>query len=81
VSGSYQTPFWGVNVAGFYNVRDGYPSSRHPDAESPQWRGITTSISTSWVTPAAELPTLDFRVDSGHVRALTITPAMEVFTC
>ena len=82
VSGSYQTPFWGVNLAGFYNVRDGYPFIANIQTPSrPNGAGITNVyLDKLGDNRLPNFQTLDFRVDKRFTfGALTITPAMDVF--
>jgi hypothetical protein len=82
VSGSYRTPFWGINLAGSYNSRSGYPFIANIQTPSrPNGGGITNVyLDRLGDNRLDTLQTLDFRVDRRFTFGrLMIIPAMDVF--
>ena len=82
VSGSYRTPFWGINLAGFYNSRSGYPFIANIQTPSrPNGAGIANVyLDTLGDNRLDTFQTLDFRVDRRFTFGrLKIIPAMDVF--
>ena len=65
VSGSYRTPFWGINLAGFYNSRSGYPFIANIQTPSrPNGGGIANVYLDELGDNRLDtFQTLDFRVD------------------
>ena len=82
VSGSYSTPFWGINLAGFYNSRSGYPFISNIQTPSrPNGGGITNVYLDELGDNRLDtFQALDFRVDRRFTFGrLKIIPAMDVF--
>jgi len=82
LSGSYVTPFWGINLAAFYNTRSGYPFIANIQTPSrPNGAGITNVyLDKLGDNRLPNFQTLDFRVDKRFIFGkLRIIPAMDVF--
>jgi hypothetical protein len=81
-SGMYTLPLWDINLAGSYNVRQGYP---FPQAIRTLARANRASTVDVLLEPVGDvrLPnayTLDFRVDkSFRFGTFSIIPSMDVF--
>jgi hypothetical protein len=82
VSGSYRTPFWGINLAGSYNSRSGYPFIANIQTPSRPNGGDITNVYLDDLgdNRLDTFQTLDFRVDRQFTFGrLKIIPAMDVF--
>ncbi|MBE3131919.1 MAG: hypothetical protein IMZ55_00455 [Acidobacteria bacterium] len=82
VSGSYRTPFWGINLAGFFDSRSGYPFIANIQTPSrPNGGGISyVYLDKLGDNRLAALRTLDFRIDRSFTFGrLKLVPAMDVF--
>jgi len=82
-SGVYTTPFWGINVSGFYNARSGYPFIQAIQTPSrPNGAGITSVyLDTLGDLRLPKFQTLDFRVDKSFTlyKRVKVVPAMDIF--
>ena len=83
VSGSYTLPWWQINVAAFYNARDGYPYIRSVQTGT---RPFSAGRATVYLEPRGEvrLPTfqsVDFRVDKPFTffGRMKVVASMDVF--
>ena len=83
MSGVYQTPLWGINVAAFYNSRGGYPYIR--GLTSPN-RPFGAGSTTLYFEKRGDerLPTfqtIDFRVDKSFTlfNRMRITASADLF--
>lgn len=82
VSGSYCTPLWGINVAGFYDSRSGYPFAANIQTPlRPYGAGYAyVYLDRLGDNRLPVLHTLDLRVDRRFtVGRLRVLPAMDVF--
>jgi len=81
VSGAYEAPL-GVNLAAFFNARQGYPYERTIQSPS-RANGVGTVMVLLDPVGESRLPNyynLDFRVERPvKVRGLSIVPSMDVF--
>ncbi len=83
-TGSYTLPWWQINVAAFYNARDGYPYIR--SVQTALNRPFSAGRATVYLEPRGDvrLPvfqTVDFRIDKpftffGRVKAVA---SMDIF--
>jgi hypothetical protein len=80
--GMYTLPWWDIGVAGFYNLRQGYP---FPRAIRTPSRANRAGIADVLLAPMGEerlpnLYTLDFRVDKTFsVGTMRVVPSMDIF--
>ena len=83
MSGSYTLPWWQINMAAFYNTRDGYPYIRSVQTGT---RPFSAGRATVFLEPRGDLrlptfQTVDFRVDKSFtvVGRMRVVASMDVF--
>jgi hypothetical protein len=82
LQGMYTLPLWDINLAGFYNARQGYPLL--PSVQTPS-RANRAGTATVLLDPigdvrAPNLQTIDFRVDKAfRFGTASIVPSMDIF--
>jgi len=83
ISGSYTTPLWDINVAGFYNARGGYP---FPQVVLTPTRPFSAGTASVYIFEygSVRLPSyqsLDFRVDRPFTvgKKVKISPSVDIF--
>jgi len=82
LSGTYRTPLWGINVAGFYDSRSGYPFAANIQTPlRPYGAGYAyVYLDRLGDNRLPALHMLDVRLDRGFALGrLTVLPAMDVF--
>ena len=82
LSGSYTLPWWSINVAGFYNARNGYPFIRYVRTPSRPFSAGTVDVYLDQ-RGDERLPnfqSMDFRVDKAFTfRYVKLLPSMDIF--
>jgi len=82
VSGMYTLPLWDINVAGFYNARQGYPL---PQAVRTPSRANRAGIANVLLDPLGDvrlpnMQTIDFRIDKAFTFGTArVVPSMDIF--
>jgi hypothetical protein len=83
LSGSYTTPFWGINVAGFFNSRSGYPFIANVQTPTRPFSAGTANIylDTLGDNRLPNFKTLDFKIDKAFTlyKRVKIVPSMDIF--
>ncbi len=83
LTGVYTTPVWGINLAGFYNARSGYPYIATIQTPTRPFSGGQTDVYLDLLgdNRLPNFQTVDFKIDKTVTFAhrVKVSPSLDIF--